>query len=174
MKKYRELENVKISEILLVLLVGLFILAAFNGCASGNYGSMTFDRELDNKFTNHQVLPEHSYYITGGYTAPTAILAIHNSYQLDNSSKLWIPVPDVDSSKLKNWIDNLDYNEGFVKGNDYMAAYILAPDGKRVGAWYSSERQTTVQFLEGNMLKVFTPDLKPTFGSDKKEEIIMP
>jgi hypothetical protein len=170
MMKYRTSYNEKILDVFFAGLVIFFVLLILAACAAGNYGTVVWDRELDDTFVSYQVLPDHRYYITGGYGAPSAILAIHNDYLLENSANLWVPVPDVDSSHVKKWVDNLSAEENFWKGGPFQAAYILAPDGDRIGAWYSGQRHTTVKFLEGNRVKVFTPDLKPSFGGEEKEK----
>jgi len=148
-------------------LAAVFVLVLFAGCvAGGNYGSLAFDRELDNKFESYQVLPDHNYYITGGYNAPAAILAIHGDYQLINDANLWVPVPDVNQTYMQRWIKNLSPEVGFWEKNQFLAFYILNLEGKRVGAWYSGERSATVQFFEDNRIKVYPPDMKPSFGGD--------
>jgi hypothetical protein len=143
------------------LLAVIIMLAMFSGCAGGNYGKMEWNRELDNTFTSYQVLPDHRYYITGGYGTPAAILAIHNDYLLDNDANIWVGVPNVSPAQMKTWIDNLSDRIRFWNSPQFMAAYILDPNGKRVGAWYSGQRSTTIKFLEGNRIKVYPPDLKP-------------
>ncbi|MFC1844119.1 hypothetical protein ACFLZ5_04955 [Thermodesulfobacteriota bacterium] len=170
MQKHKVIYNKKIPDVFFAALASVFVLFTLAGCAGGNYGTVVFDRELDDTFVSYQVLPDHRYFITGGYGAPSAILAIHNDYQLENSANLWVPVPDVNSSHVKKWIDNLSPDENFWEGDQFMAGYILAPNGDKIGAWYSGQRNTTVKFLEGNMVKVYTPNLKPSFGRDKKEK----
>ena len=148
----------------------LLLLTMAVGCAGGkNQGKLVLDRELDNTFTSYQVLPDHEYYITGSYASPSAILAIHKAYRLDNESNLWVPVPDADSDQMRIWIGNLDKYGGikFWSGPEFMAAYILGPDNKRVGAWYSGQRYTRLEFFEENRIKVSPPDLKPSIGGER-------
>lgn len=140
------------------------------GCGGGkNQGTLVLDRELDNTFTSYQVLPDHKYYITGSYTSPSAILAIHNDYQLDNEANMWIPVPKVDSAQMEIWIGNLDKYGGikFWSGPEFLAAYILGPDNNKIGAWYSGQRYTRLDFFENNRVKVYPPNLKPTTGGER-------
>ncbi|MEK6197659.1 MAG: hypothetical protein N2B58_05740 [Desulfobacterales bacterium] len=48
-----------------------------------------------------------------------------------------------------------------------MAYYILDPEGKQVGFWYSIQNYTVVKFLEENKIEVYTPDLiQPGDGFD--------
>jgi len=140
---------------LLAAILTLFLLA---GCVTGggNYGKLDRDRDLDNMFLKYEVLPDHRYYTTGGFHAPDAILAVHTDYELDNSGNLWRGIPNVDTAQMRIWIDTIA-PEQIMGPRGYFAAYILDPTGKRVGAWYSIEPQTTVKFLEGNKIQVWTP-----------------
>jgi len=143
---------------LLAAILTLFLLI---GCAAGgNYGKLDRDRDLDNMFLNYEVLPDHRYYTSGGYDAPDAILAIHRDYELDNSGNLWVTIPNVDYAQMRKWIDTIAPEENY-RADGYFAAYILDPNGKRVGVWYSIQSTTTVKFLEGNKILVYTPDLGP-------------
>jgi len=141
------------------LLASFLTVVLFLGCASGNYGKFDRDRDLDNMFLNYEVLPDHRYYTTGGYDAPNAILALHRDYELDNVGNLWVPIPNVNSGQMRKWIDTIAPEQNYRYSGSYFASYILAPDGKRVGAWYSYEDHTTVKFMEGNRIQVYTPQL---------------
>jgi hypothetical protein len=148
----------------LILLTGIVSLFLLAGCAGGNYGKLDRDRDLDNMFLNYDVLPDHNYYISGGYYAPKAILAIHKDYGLDNTGNLWVAVPNVDYLQMRKWIDTIAPEQNYRWSGGYFAAYILDPNGNRAGAWYSVENFTTVKFLEGNKMQVATPDLNQNRG----------
>ena len=150
------------------LLAVIFMLAMFVGCAGGNYGKVVWDRDLNNTFESYQVLPDHRYYVTGGYEAPAGIIAIHKDYQLDNGANMWVLVPNVGSGQMQRWVENLSDDVMFWNSPKFTAAYIIDPEGKRVGAWYSGQRNATIKFLEGNRIKVFPPNLKPSFGGDRR------
>ena len=140
---------------LLTVIISLFVLA---GCATGgNFGKTERNRDLDNMFLNYEVLPDHRYYTTGGFDAPDAILAIHRDYELDNTKTHWRVIPNVDYAQMRKWIDTIAPEQNYRGTNSYFAAYILNPDGKRIGAWYSIDPHATVQFLEGNKIVVHTP-----------------
>jgi hypothetical protein len=143
----------------LVIIIALFLSA---GCATGgNFGKTERNRDLDNMFLHYEVLPDHRYYTTGGYDAPAAILAIHTDYILDNSGNLWVPIPNVDQAQMKKWIDTIAPEQNYKGTNSYFAAYILDPNGKRVGAWYSIDPNATVKFIDGNKILVNTPSSGP-------------
>ena len=139
----------------------LLVIAAISffppGCAgSGNYGTFQRDRDFDKMFLSYQVLPDYKYYTSGGYDKPNAILGIHRDYQL--VSELWQSIPDVDSTQIKKWISTID-PEDRGSGHSYFASYILDPEGKQVGFWYSIQKFTVVKFLDENKIEVYTPDL---------------
>ena len=134
---------------LVVAAAGLFV-----GCAtSGNYGTLQRSQELNQKFLNSEVLPDYNYYISGGYDRPNAILGIHKDYQL--VSDLWEPV-QMSSAQMEKFIQAID-PESYRGPAGYFAAYIMGSDGKKVGIWYSIQNTTTVKFLGGNKVEVYTP-----------------
>ena len=83
---------------------------------------------------------------------------------MDNSGNLWRGIPSVDNAQMKKWIDTIAPEQDYRYSNAYFAAYILNPTGKRVGAWYAIESQTTVKFLEGNKIQVYTPSPAQDMG----------
>ena len=131
------------------------VLIIISGCAgSGNQGTMKRDQGLNQQFLSYQVLPDYTYYFSGGYDKPNAILGIHKDYQLVPG--LWQSI-QISTAQLEKWIRTIapeDYRKG-----GYFAAYILDPDGRRAGIWYSIQDTSTVKFLEGNKIEVYTPDL---------------
>lgn len=144
---------------LVITISTLFLLV---GCATGdNFGKTERNRDLENMFLNYRVLPYHKYYTAGGYDAPTAVLAIHSDYYLDNSGNLWVPIPNVDSAQMKKWVDTIAPEQNYRGTNSYFAAYILDPNGKRVGVWYSIDPNATVKFLGENKILVNTPSSGP-------------
>jgi len=149
---------------LLIAILAIFLLA---GCAGGNYGKLHRDRDLDNMFLSFQVLPDHHYYTTGGYDAPQAILAIQNDYELVDTGNLWVTIPNVSSDQIRKWVDTIGPDDNFRGKNAYYAAYIMDPDGKRVGVWYAFEPFATVKFYAGNKIEVYPPDLNLRFQQNK-------
>lgn len=140
----------------LVVLVLMSLVLA--GCAaSGNYGSLRRSRDIDNVFMAYEVLPDHRYYTSGGYDAPNAILAIHQDYDL--VTDLWWSIPNVNSAQIRKWIDTISPQENYTGTKGYFGAYILSPEGKRVGVWYSIQHSTVIKFYAENKVEVYTPDL---------------
>ncbi|UCD66782.1 MAG: hypothetical protein JSW69_03950 [Deltaproteobacteria bacterium] len=163
-KKYETGCNWNRYLIFLAAILALFLLA---GCAGGNFGKLSRDRDLDNMFLNYEVLPDHRYYTTGGYDAPNAIIAIHRDYELDNTGNLWIGIPNVDYTQMRKWIDTLAPEQNYRYSNAYFASYILNPEGEKVGAWYAYESFATIKFFEGNKIQVYPPELNQNIYLNK-------
>lgn len=143
-------------------LVAYFFISAVTvtlvGCAANsNKGTLQRDQELNRKILAYEVLPDHNYYYSGSFDRPNAILGIHKDYQL--VSQLWQTV-QISSAQLGKWIGTIAPEE-YRGPSGYFAAYILDPDDRKVGIWYSIMSTTTVEFLEGNKIKVNSPDLYP-------------
>jgi len=136
------------------------------GCTAGaNRGSLQRDRDLDNQFLRYEVVPDHHYYFSGSHDKPNAILGIHKDYEL--VSTLWQPV-QISSEQLEKWIRFIA-PESYRGTGAYYGAYILDPEGKRVGFWYSMQGTTTIKFPGGNKIEVYTPQLQ----QQKPEPILL-
>jgi hypothetical protein len=156
-RKVMDMDRCKGSMIVVVIIA---VLIMISGCAgSGSHGTMKRDQALNQQFLSFQVLPDYTYYFSGGYDKPEAILGIHKDYQLVPG--LW-QTAQISSAQLEKWISTIspaDYKRG-----GYFAAYILDPDGKRAGIWYSIQNSTTVKFPGENRIEVYTPDLFQSGG----------
>jgi hypothetical protein len=147
--------------LLLITVISLLL----SGCAgTKKYGTFHLDRELDQMFLSYQVLPDYNYYTSGGYNKPNAILGVHKDYQM--VTDFWVSIPNVNSAQIEKWIRTID-PEDIGPGNNYLAYYILDPEGKQVGFWYSIQNYTVVKFLEENKIEVYPPELiQPGDGFD--------
>lgn len=148
--------------VLLALLASVlmfFLLAGFAAAAGITYGTLDRDRDLDNMFRSYEVMQDYNYYTTGSYDQPNAILLVHRDYELDNPADLWIEIPYVDYSQKRKWVSVISSDVDFNRSGGYFAAYILDRNGTKVGVWYAKDDFTTVKFLGGNRLQVYTPVL---------------
>jgi hypothetical protein len=149
---------------LIASLVIYAVAGLLTGCAtSGTKGTMQTSQELNQKFLNYEVVQGYNYYYSGSFDRPNAILGIHEDYQL--VSQLWKPA-QVSSAQLAKWIGSIAPEE-YRGPSGYSAAYILDPEGKKVGIWYSILNTTTIKFLEGNKIEVNSPDLYPPSKLEK-------
>ena len=132
--------------IILVLMI-----AVLSGCGSPNYGRLQSSHEVTQMFKNNQILSDHQYYFSGFQRIPYAMVGIGNNYKLRSSR--WKPI-DLDPTSLNQLI----YRMVHVYSLEPRGAWILDPDGNRVGIWYSSTYQTTVKMEKDNHLVVLSPE----------------
>jgi hypothetical protein len=142
----------------LSVVIGLGLLFLLCSCASSNYGNLETNQEITEIFDNYQILSDHSYYYSGLQGVPDAIVGIHSSYSL--KSKMWQQV-DFSSFVLRKLVDRMSY----VHIVTPRGAWILGPDGNRIGVWYSGRYQTMVRVGEGNRVVIAPPPTPGLRGS---------
>ena len=130
--------------------IGLGLLFLLCSCIISNYGRLQSSEEITQLFNDNQILSDHLYYYTGLEGVPDAIIGIQSNYSLD--SKLWRQV-DLSPLLLEKWVSRMTY----VHLVTPRGAWILGPDGQRVGIWYSARYQATVRVEEGNRVVVIPP-----------------
>jgi hypothetical protein len=134
-----------------VAAISSLVLAVLGGCASPNYGSLQTSSEITDLFENGRILPGHRYYYSGFAQIPDAIVGIDQRYTL--RSRVWSyfnPTSDM----LRNWVFRMVQ----VQSARTRGAVILAPDGSRVGVWYSSLQQTSVRIAGQNEVVIAPPE----------------
>ena len=130
--------------------IGLGLLFLLCSCASSNYGKLETSQEVTKIFDDYQILSDHLYYYSGMQGIPDAIVGIHSNYLL--KSKMWQQV-DFSSFLLRKLVERM----GYVHMITPRGAWILGPDGNRIGVWYSARYQTTVRVGQGNQLAIAPP-----------------
>jgi len=130
--------------------IGLGLLFLLCSCASSNYGKLETSQEVTKIFDDYQILSDHLYYYSGMQGIPDAIVGIHSNYLL--KSKMWQQV-DFSSFLLRKLVERM----GYVHMITPRGAWILGPDGNRIGVWYSARHQTTVRVGQGNQLAIAPP-----------------
>lgn len=136
------------------IFISIFIVvmpALLSGCGSPNYGRLQSSHEVTQVFQNNQVLSDHLYYYSGFQRIPYGLIGIDNKFRLRSSR--WKPI-DLDSTLL----NQLTYRMRHVYSLEPRGAWILDPEGRRVGIWYSSRYETTVIMENDNQLVVVTPE----------------
>ena len=132
--------------ILVLGLVGLLCSCA----VTHYYGQLRSSQDITLLFEKAQVLPDHTYYYSGLQGVPDAVIAIHPDYKLQ--AKLWRKV-DLSHLTLKKWAFRMNY----VQRVRPQGAWILGPDGDRLGIWFSAQRQTSVRLNRKTRLIVAPP-----------------
>lgn len=110
--------------------------------------------EVNRLFESPTVLNDHTYYYAGPQDKPETIIAIRNDYEFQKSIH-WHKV-DITEKQLQTWNMMID-NRHRIYSN-YDGAYILTPDGKRVGVWYSKYSLTVIKYPEPNKIIIYRPD----------------
>ncbi len=127
------------------------VVLAFAGCATTPSGRLENSPDVTRAFQNSEILPNHQYYISGFQTLPYAIIAIDQQYQLRPSR--WTPI-DMNSNVMNVLIYRMDQ----VYSLNPRGAWILDSEGNRLGAWYSSQYQTTVRRQKDNGIVIVSPE----------------
>lgn len=152
----------KCMQFILTLLMLCFLAG---GCATTsqnqNWGKIVQTSEVTQLVESATVLPGHTYYFTGPEAAPDAIIAVDNRFTLQ--SKYWIKVDDV-AQNLKDWNRYIDNDHRFQSDNvrakvmlRYGGFWIMTPDGKQAGLWYSRHDNTIVQFPDASTIIIYAP-----------------
>jgi len=123
----------------------------FAGCATPTVGRLQSSPEVTEAFKSSQIMPNHQYYVSGFQRIPYAIIAVDNDYRL--RSGRWKPI-DMDSTALNQLIYRMEH----VYSLNPRGAWIMDPEGNRLGAWYSSQYQTRVKREADNRIVVVNPD----------------
>ena len=135
-------------------MIALGLIGLLCSCATtSHYGQLKSSHDITQLFETAQVLSDHTYYYSGLQGAPDAIIGIHPNYAL--RAKMWQQV-DFSHLTLKTWIFRMNY----VHLVRPQGAWILGPDGDRLGIWFSAQRQTSIRLNRENRL-VVAPPLPP-------------
>ncbi len=132
-----------------ILLLGLLT----GGCAiAPDQGALIRSIEVDKLVESATVLVDHTYYFTGPEARPDAIIAIHNNFSL--ASKYWIRI-DAAEEKLRWWHILLQNDTRYMR--PYEGYWILTPEGKQAGLWYSKYDYSVIRFPDASTIILYTP-----------------
>jgi hypothetical protein len=120
-------------------------------CSSATYGRLENSPEVTQVFKNGEILSKHQYYVSGFQGVPYAIIAIDSNYQLRPGR--WRPL-DLDSAALNQILYRMDFVYSLIP----RGAWIVDHEGHRLGVWYSSQYQTTVERRKNNQIMVVSPE----------------
>ena len=113
------------------------ILSTLTGCAATakkSSGVIT-SREATEIWHSYEILPNYKYYYIGPDAEPRYIIGIDDKYHL--ASKNWKPV-DLTPEILNKWLNFIRPRVGY--DPDPFGAFIVGPNGERIGLWYSLRR----------------------------------
>jgi hypothetical protein len=124
--------------------------------------SIISSREATDIWHSYEILPNYNYYYSGPKSQPNYIIGIDDKYQF--TSKLWKPV-DLTPEMLKNWFNYTRPRVGY--SLDRYGAFIIGPNGERLGLWYSVKNWRQVgsaSLNENNQVSVTAPARPPSTG----------
>lgn len=140
--------------VLLAAMLGLLL-----GCAGG-YGRLEKGPEVTAAFVEHRLPSDHRFYYTGRDSMPYAIVGIRNEYRFE--SKFWRPI-DPESEAFQKMVKTpYGYQQNQVRG-----AFLIGPDGERVGMWYSAYDFASFRVTEDRAVYVRSPYNPTDFGIEK-------
>jgi hypothetical protein len=129
----------------------------FWGCAAGGAsGRLIFDHEVTRMFTGHAVPSDYRYYYTGRSSMPYAIVGIVPEYEL--ATRWWEPV----SPNTKDFESKVDFiwdPHVWYQVEPPQGSWILAPDGKKIGIWYSRYASAPIRVTD-QRIEIYSPDLE--------------
>jgi hypothetical protein len=101
------------------------------GCALRSQG-LVYSAEATRMFETYQVNADYNYYYSGSEVYPRAVIGIDKHYTL--ATDLWKPV-HLTPEQLKGWREWARTELGW-ESYTLPGAFILAPDGTRIGVWF--------------------------------------
>jgi hypothetical protein len=135
----------------LVILSSLILLS---GCtAQVPTGRWETDTRVQESFEAGTLLPAHTYYYLGSFTAPDSVIAIDNRFTL--RTRVWAQA-DVSAEMLNGWL-NWYRTDNFRRHCPYYGGVILTPDGQQAGIWYSPDIRNIIRMPEPGVLEVYQP-----------------
>ncbi len=121
---------------------------AFVAACSGNYGRLQYNNEVSLAFQKFETLDNYNYYYSGRQNKPSAIIGIDPAFEF--SSRFWTVIEPDQFETMVGRLSPPEY--GFLNG-----AYMLAPDGRKAGVWYSWVKITSFKF-DGDRIIVNSPE----------------
>ncbi|MGD2271384.1 MAG: hypothetical protein PVI06_13345 [Desulfobacterales bacterium] len=128
----------------------LFVATMLVGCFA-NYGRLEKSSQIKQAFESYQILDGYRYYYSGRQNKPSAIIGVHRDYSF--SSEYWTEIeltPEAFKKAVKRLYPLYD--------PPAYGAYIIDPNGKRAGVWFSSINFATIKLKDVNRLIILTPE----------------
>lgn len=130
---------------LAILTASIMVVSA--GC-SGNYGKRQYGNEVGQAFREFEMIEGYRYYYSGRQSLPTAIVGIDPAFEF--GSKFWTAI---EPNEFQTMVNRLSPPvTGLLSG-----AYLITPDGRRAGVWYSWVNTVSVR-VEGKRIIISFPD----------------
>lgn len=146
------------------LLMSVVLLVS--GCAGSSKPSLLQrSMEVNKIVESSSILPDHKYYYAGPQDKPDTIVGIHTDYEFITSVH-WNAI-DLTEKHLQSW--NIVISNDTRVYLNYNGSYIMTPDGKQAGIFYSKYDFTKVQYPAPNQIRIYKPD--PTPDQRRREQL---
>ncbi len=146
-----------------LFLLGLSMVLLVPSCST-KYprGTIREDHAVTSLFRSAKINPDYNYFYYGIFLQPDTIMGIDKVYTVQ--SRFWSPV-DLTSEQLRIWIttlDNAPQDNIFASSymGRYQGAYILDPEGKAIGTWYSKLDWGVFEFQPEKIVIPYPPALR--------------
>lgn len=114
--------------------VALALLAALvAGCATANRGGLRISREASRAFETFHVYPNHRYWYYNQENSPYAVVGLASPYRIEDINWREVDPGTKTFEKVVGLVEDFPATGSFTYG-----AFILDPQGKQIGVWYSS------------------------------------
>ncbi|MFP4159042.1 MAG: hypothetical protein ACLFQ9_01820 [Desulfobacterales bacterium] len=138
----------------------LLILAALvmTGCAAGSWGSLRQDPEVTEMFRKNRVPEDYRYYSRGRSNLPYAIVGVDPEWRFE--SRFWEEV-EPNTEEFAGKVRFVWDPDVWYQYNSGRGAWILGPDGGRIGLWYSMYPDTAIAVdKEQKSIRVHSPHMR--------------
>ena len=130
------------------IITAALVVAFIAACSGGNYGKIRYSKEVGQSFQTLEMIDDYNYYYAGRANRPSAIIGIDSEFEF--SSDLWT---FIETDEFETMVGRLSPPEyGFLNGS-----YILTPDERQAGVWYSWVNTHSVKF-DGNRIMISDPE----------------
>ncbi len=122
-----------------------------SGCATANRGGLRNSREVGRAFATLHVYPDHRYWYYYLENNPYAVIGLETPYRIEDIN--WTEV-DPNSKTFEKVVGLV---ESFPAPGAYTyGAFILDPQGRQIGVWYSSLSAGIIVNPENQVVSVTT------------------
>ncbi|MFW6081558.1 MAG: hypothetical protein ACOC7W_06560 [Desulfosalsimonas sp.] len=132
--------------------------AGMAGCAAGPWGNLRQDPEVTEMFTENRVPEDYRFYASGRSSQPYAIVGLDPEWRFE--SRFWEEV-DPNTSEFARKVKFIWNPDLWYQYNNGRGAWILDPDGNRIGIWYSMYPDTAISVdSEQKSVQVQSPHMR--------------
>lgn len=154
------------------LFIFLILSILLTSCATvtktdNSLGKIKESNDVTSSYKSYAINPDYNYFYYGSELQPDAIMGIKKDY--DVQSKFWKQIR-LTKEQLEYWViwgERQNSGESFSRRySGYQGAYILDPDGKSIGDWYS-KKDMGIFYFPGNRVMIPYPPTNQGGSSNK-------